>query len=153
MKLRFSNLTDYATSFEANDVASFMQEANAALRIFRAATARPIHRGEIRKNVLWFDRPSLHIFDERRWLNLGYKKQVPTPYLGNLLVWVLSPVDIPGHEAAFLDEQASLDASWLEEHSNQVWQKCVDTWQWVYDLGALIGTVGDDIRRCEQSKL
>ena len=77
MKLRWSNNTDFAVTFEANDLESFRRQALSAMRSFRIATERRVHRCEIHKTVSWFQSANLHVSNdiETDWYNPGLIKQ------------------------------------------------------------------------------
>jgi hypothetical protein len=61
MKLRWTDGKTYAETFTANDEQSFIDNGTLALRVFRVATGRRVHRGEVHRNEFWGVIPQLHI--------------------------------------------------------------------------------------------
>jgi hypothetical protein len=49
MKLRWTDGRTYAETFTANDEQSFVDNGTPALRVFRVATGRRVHRGEVHR--------------------------------------------------------------------------------------------------------
>ena len=154
MKLRFSNGKDFAFTFEANDLPSFREQGLSALKSFRIATERRIHRGEIHKTVSWFDRPTLHLYDEEQeqWLNLGLKKSMNTISFGEIAFFEPRQVEMPGYEAFTIDEQFRQDEIWFLENSDAIWQMCIDTWEWGNALNLQIMKFGDDLHRYTENE-
>lgn len=142
MRLRFSNVKDYAQTFIANDLDSFRREAIVALRIFRAATYRKVHRGEIKRDELWFDKVELHLEIDGRWLHPGLIKQTEsgTDYFEPYQVrFALSAPDLDAIHMSDLDI--------FERSGELIWQGVHDCWRWNGALDAMLMTIGDDIER------
>lgn len=163
-KLRFSNLKNRAEVFEANDLDSFTYQAKIAARIFRIATERRVHRGEIHKTVSWFESAELQVYDENhnQWCNLGEIKQIDN----GLQFFEPMTVELPWMELNSLDELQpdprviirqqcgiAYEDTTLQLAVGRVWQICIDTWRWGDALNLSIMQLGDELsRKTEREK-
>lgn len=143
MKLRWSDGHSYAYEFSANDPASFVENGTAALRVFRAATGRRVHRGEISAWEFWGVAPELHVGEEGdkegRWFapchiektdtGLSYSKPFRTVFRENF--------------ASTLEALHAFDAAQMRESAERWWRGCYDCWRWGRALNDLSTDVGD----------
>ncbi len=68
MKLRWSNLTDYAVEFYANTPAELVSNGIIALKKYRQHKYRRIHRGEIHKTQDLYESAYIHVLiSADRW--------------------------------------------------------------------------------------
>jgi len=150
MKLRWSNNTDFAVTFEANDLESFRRQALSAMRSFRIATERRVHRGEIHKTVSWFQSANLHVSNdiETDWYNPGLIKQTDSG------VQFFEPITVmlPWAEANSPTEQHPRDEMWFCANAEKYWQACVDTYKWLQAFNLMVMRVGDEIDRYTEKK-
>lgn len=148
MKLRWSNGRDYADVFDAVDEETFIANGLAALRVFRLATHRQVHRGEIHRNELWFDHPELHVqFDGDRWMSPGtIKRGDRWSYFDPFRVLFLH------NTAGTIDEINAADAAQLTQSASRWWAGCVDAYRWSGALDAMLMTVDDVLRRLTEEK-
>ena len=145
MKLRWSNAKDYAEVFEANDIGTFRENGLATLRVFRAATYRKVHRGDIHRDELWFDNPELHVEVADAWLTPGLIKATDTgtkffePFQTRFAI-----------SAGSLDDIHDSDSEILSRSGELFWQGVHDVYRWNGALEAMVMSVGDEINRAEQ---
>lgn len=142
MKLRWSNGRDYAEPFSANDLETFLRNGIPALRVFRAATYRKVHRGEIHQDELWFDKAELHLEIEGRWMHPGLIKQSDTgsqyfePFQTR---FSLSAPDLDAiHES---------DRQTLAQFGEVYWQGVYGCWRWAGAMHDLITDISDKIEK------
>jgi len=154
MKLRWSNNTDFAVTFEANDLASFRQQALSAMRSFRIATEYRVHRGEIRKTVSRFPSATLHVGNdiETGWYNPGIIKQTESGGLQGLQFFDPITIMLGVGEANSPADQHPRDEIWFLANADKYWQACVDTYRWLQALNLMIMQVGDEIDRYAEAK-
>ncbi len=163
MKLRWSNGHNFAFEFEVNNPDSFHEQALSALRSFRIARYRRVHRGEIHKTVVWCEGCSLGVFDEdsRNWYYPeGEPQALDTQSWGTLSLNRHFDARIPFVESDSLESMhancnfdlicldppriESLDLS-EREASDRLWNLCVGVYQHSNALSALVMSVGDAI--------
>ncbi len=155
MKLRFSNGHDFAIEFEANDPESFYREGWIAIREFRIATARRVHRGEIHKTVYWFESATLHIADETgRWFGTGTIETLNSPgsSLDGAGFFVRHPVELHWAEADDTEAILQRDKEKFDAEHDRIWQMCIDSYQWSDALNTTIMQVGDTIDKHLENK-
>lgn len=142
MKLRFSNGKDYATTFDACDLAEFRENGLAALRVYRAATQHRVHRGEIRKTVSEFEQVQLHVADNMGvWRNLGHiKSVVGRQFFDSFTI----RFDL---RADSLEDMHALDCALFSRSAKTMWQGAVDAWRWLQAFNDLVTGVGDALER------
>jgi hypothetical protein len=163
MKLRWSNGHNFAFEFEANDPGSFYTQALSALRSFRIASHRRVHRGEIHKTVVWCEGCSLGVYDEesKNWLYpTGEAKRLETQLFGSISINRHFDVRVPFSESdsdgdLLLDtrfdliclDSASIEALRLNDRtvSDRIWNLCVGVYQHGQALNAFTMSVGDVI--------
>lgn len=141
MKLRFSNGKDFAITFDANDEASFAEQGMSALRSFRIATERRVHRGEIHKTVSWFDSAFLGLYDEnhRQWYHPGEIKALES----GLSFFEPRPVVAPRNEAEDIEAKHREDEFWIAANASRIWGWCYDCWRWGQALNLQIMQICD----------
>lgn len=138
MELRWSNGSNIAITFEAIDASTFANNGIAALRIFRVATERPVHRGETHTNELWYDTPELHVKIGETWYNPGRIKSH-----GEMMYFDPTPVKIPGLSAKTREEIFQNDADHINQFCQIYWQSCYDCWKWAENLNVVSMRVAD----------
>lgn len=141
MKLRWSDGHSYAETFEANDRESFIENSMAALRVFRLATGRMVHRGEIHQNEFWGVMPELHVYVDGRWLAPGH-----IAYAGGNNNWAyFTPFRtvFRYNHAPTADALHELDAVQLHGSADNWWRGVYDCWRWSGAIDHLINEVGD----------
>lgn len=74
MKLRWTDGRTYAETFTANNEQSFIDNGTPALRVFRVATGRMVHRGEVHRDEVSGVISQLHIEVDGRWFTPGHIK-------------------------------------------------------------------------------
>jgi len=145
MKLRWSDGHSYAETFSANDVASFVENGTAALRVFRAATGRKVHRGEIRCDEFWGVAPELHIGgegeEEGRWFAPCHIERTESGLSYSKPFRVVFEYD----HASTLEGLHALDAAQMITSSERWWRGCYDCWRWGRALNDLVTEVGDNL--------
>jgi hypothetical protein len=149
MKLRWSNEYDLAFAFEANSIETLQREGLSAMRLFRTATERRVHRGEIHKTVSWFKQATLHIRDENHdaWFGLGFIRHLDGGALSGAAFWTPSPVRLAWREANSLTDALTQDELWFITNVEHIWQLCIDTHQWGDALNLTVMKLGDDLDR------
>lgn len=143
MKLRWSNGRSFSDEFQANSRDTLLENGTASLRLFRAATYRTVHRGEIQKNELWFDNPELHVAHNGRWYNPGYIEKVNG-------IHYFEPKQVRmAVSAPDLDTIHSIDAVFLQQNGEDIWRGVHDLYHWVNGLDAVVMEVGDALERID----
>ncbi len=163
MKLRWSNGYNFEFEFEANTPASFHEQALSALRSFRIAQHRRVHRGEIHKTVFWCGGCSLNVYDDanHQWYYpAGEPTSLDTKSFGSLSINRHFDVRVPFVEAASLDnlhadykfDLIGLDSVYVEhldlgnrDASDRIWNLCMGVYQHINELSAFVMSVGDVI--------
>ena len=156
MKLRWSNGHDLDIQFEANDPDEFYDNCMSALRSFRTATERRVHRGEIHKTVSWCESGNLGVYDEdtRQWyLPVGEPGFVNTESFGKLSISRHFKVEAPFVQADTIDDAradyainlicldpggfAKLDLL-RREDSDRIWNLCIGAYQHARDIRSFV---------------
>ena len=141
MKLRWSNNKDTAFTFDANDLASFVEQGASALRSLAIMTEKRVHRGEIRKTFSWCDIAHLQLYRDN-WYNPGRINKTDN-------INYFEPADIrsPWMEADDLDGLFVKLDSWFLSIAEETWLAIVDTWNWLDALDFQVMLLGDEIGR------
>ncbi len=169
MKLRWSNGHSFAIEFEANDPESFYRNAMMHLDLYRAQTARRVHRGETHKNVIWHESVELGIYVPScyQWYNPeGEACSLETQSFGNLAInrhftvraeFRETPVDKPTRDYAVTliahDPLKTERLDLSQQHdSGRIWNLCigVDDHARIIDQG--ISGIMHDLERYTEKK-
>lgn len=149
MKLRISNNKNYAVEFDANDIEMFREQGLSALRSFRIATERRVHRGEIHKTVSWFESGTVHFQDDDKiWLNPGIQKRLDSlESFPGLITFEAHPIEVPFVEADSWQDAAHQDEIWFLASLETNWSMFVDAFNYARDLSAVVMGTMDQIDR------
>ena len=123
IKLRWSNGHSFSLRFEANDPEEFAKNSVSALRSFRLATARNVHRGELHKTVVWVDHAQLGVYDEdnKNWyLPSGEPTTIDTASFGALSIARHFRVEDTCHEWDTL-ENMNYDIKLICQDPPKIW--------------------------------
>ena len=143
MKLRWTDEHSYAETFEANDTTSFIENGTAALRVFRAATGRRVHRGEIHQNEFWGVAPNLHLEIGGLWYGPGHIEHTDS----GLAFLNSFQVRFERDHASTLDALHATDAAQMVRSSETWWRGVYDAWRWSNAINAMIMAVCDGLGR------
>lgn len=141
MKLRWTDGRTYAETFTANDEQSFIDNGTPALRVFRVATGRMVHRGEVHRNEFWGVIPQLHIEVDGRWFTPGHIQHTDS----GTAFFNPFQVVFPRNMADTVEDLHASDAAQIVESSAKWWQGVYDCWRWSGALDAMIMGVGDKL--------
>ena len=144
MKLRWSDGHSYAEVFHAVDEESLVANGLPALRIFRLATGRMVHRGDVHRNEFWGVAPELHLEIDGRWLSPGYiEKSDGSGPLGDVSFFKPFRVIFRHNTADTIEAMNERDAAQLATSAANWWRGVYDCWRWSGALDAMIMEVGD----------
>lgn len=140
MKLRWSDGHSYADTFQANDEQSFVANGIAAMRVFRLATGRMVHRGETHTNEYVGVSPQLHLQIDGRWYGPGHIDSAGENSWQFLKEF---QVVFRHNVAPTLDAMHAADAEQIATSAATWWRGVVDAWRWSGAIDAMIMEVGD----------
>ena len=144
MKLRFSStLRKDEVTFRAENEQEFIEQAILAAREFRERHYRKVHRGEIGKNLLWFDSATAGMWDEshRQWYNPGKIGSIES----GLQFFESYTYELSWAEAETLDQMFAHDEFELRANGAQLWQGFCASFRWGLALGNLTDEIAQSL--------
>lgn len=161
MKLRWTNGHNYEMQFDANDPESFARNSVSALRSFKIATERRVHRGEIHKTVSRFESCMLGVYDEhtRQWHNPeGEPNVIDTESFGRIAIARHFKIESPGLDADTLTDALqdtgvnlicldpfTFEKTSLATDSDRVWNMCITAYQHAANANSFLNGMVDDM--------